>query len=511
MRRCSPLKILLVVLAADCWVAGCGSSATSTNETQVVGADASADASGDVEGAKDGALEAGKDAGEAGLDASEDGFEPGVDAASEVGEGGVCTPGEVRCQYDNLQHCNSTATGWDSESCGTVALCEESLAAKATACVPPTCNVSALTCAADGKTLLECTPDENGWATRTVCPYSCQNGACWVPTPCAAGERRCGGSSGHSPETCNATGEWIATAACEGNTVCSAGECVAPPSCAGASETCGPDGNASCCATNLVPGGVTWQSYDPSIHFAMSEAKVSDFGLEVYEVSVARFRAFVEAGQGTQASPPAEGAGAHPKIAGSGWKSTWNSLLQADKASLVAHLWCGAASTWTDLPGANENKPINCVTWQLAHAFCAWDGGRLPTRAEWVYAAAGGAELRLFAWSNPPASPLLDTDHAVYCGNSCAGPQGVGSRSPLGDSRWGHADLTGNVAEWVLDSQNSQPIPCEDCAAVDDDPMKLTRGGSYKADEPWQLQVPMYAASPSEDTTIGFRCARPAK
>src|SRR5512141_1636217 len=105
---------------------------------------------------------------------------------------------------------------------------------------------------------------------------------------------------------------------------------------------------------------------------------------------------------GTQKSPPGEGAGAHPKIAGSGWSSTWNTHLSFDTAALRSALKCSAASQiWTDMPGSNENKPVVCLDWYTAFAFCAWDGGRLATDAEWNYAASGGNEHRYYAWSSP--------------------------------------------------------------------------------------------------------------
>ena len=105
------------------------------------------------------------------------------------------------------------------------------------------------------------------------------------------------------------------------------------PSCTGLAATCGPSRNENCCASLLVPSGTFNRDDDPNY-----PATVSDFMLDKYEVTVERFRAFVKAGMGTQASPPADGAGANPLtnplIPGTGWYSTWNSSLVPNTAAL---------------------------------------------------------------------------------------------------------------------------------------------------------------------------------
>src|SRR6185369_11301256 len=106
--------------------------------------------------------------------------------------------------------------------------------------------------------------------------------------------------------------------------------------------------------------------------------------------------------------------------------------------------------------------PVNCLDWYEAHAFCIWDGGFLPSEAEWNYAATGGDQQRVYPWSSPPSSTAMDSTNAVYDG---APLLVVGSKSAGGDGRWGHADLTGSVAEWNLDWYASPyASPCADCA-----------------------------------------------
>jgi formylglycine-generating enzyme required for sulfatase activity len=265
----------------------------------------------------------------------------------------------------------------------------------------------------------------------------------------------------------------------------------------------------------LVQGGTFYRSYD-GVDFTDKSypATVSDFYLDKYEITVGRFRQFVNAGMGmgTQASPPASGAGVHPLIPGSGWNSAWNASLQANTDALKTAMKCNSTfQTWTDAPGSNESRPQNCIDWYEAFAFCAWDGGRLATEAEWNYAAAGGSEQREYPWSIPATSTTIDDSYAVYCGGTCSA-QNVGSKSPKGDGKWGQSDLAGNVWEWTLDWYASPySIPCNNCADLAVASFRVLRGGSfYVLDYALSLRS-AYRGGDVPDYHIyyfGARCAR---
>lgn len=281
------------------------------------------------------------------------------------------------------------------------------------------------------------------------------------------------------------------------------------PSCAGLPATCGPSGDEDCCKSSLVPGGTFARSYDGVDYLDRSyPATVSDFYLDRYEITVGRFRAFVNTGMGTQASPPGDGAGAHPKIPGSGWSPAWNTKLPPDTAALRDALQCFVHQSWTDTAGSNEHEPINCLDWYTAFAFCAWDGGRLATEAEWNYAASGGSEHRYYPWSQPATSTAIDDSYAVYCGGTCS-LQDVGSKSPKGDGKWGQADLGGNAWEWTLDWDPVQyPLPCHDCAAVTSGSYRAFRSGSNDDLAPTLRSATRHVYYPELRGNIGSRCAR---
>jgi formylglycine-generating enzyme required for sulfatase activity len=217
------------------------------------------------------------------------------------------------------------------------------------------------------------------------------------------------------------------------------------------------------------------------------QARVSDFMLDQYEVTVGRFRKFVEAW--AQGYRPSAGAGKHGHINNGtglktpggtselGWQKSYEGAMPTAKASWDTKLACHATdSTWTSAEGGNESKPINCVSWRDAYAFCIWDGGFLPSEAELHYAASGGTQQRYYPWSNPPNATTVDSTYAVHNG---APLENVGSK-PNGAGRWGHLDLGGSLWEWVLDDWvDPYESPCIDCFALADPASKVRLGGGY--------------------------------
>ena len=297
-------------------------------------------------------------------------------------------------------------------------------------------------------------------------------------------------------------------------------------SCTGLPATCGPAGASPCCANSLVTGGTYYRSYDIGADGYYKDmrwpATVSDFRLDTYEVTVGRFRQFVNAGMGTQARLPPDGAGARRLngMAGQGgWDSTWNTSLTTNTAALVAAVKCDAKyQSWTDTPGANEALPMNCVTWYEAFLFCAWDGGFLPTEAEWNLAAAGGNEQRAYPWSNPASSLTISCSHAnvTFSTTHCVNPpigavNRVGSESPLGDGKYGQSDLAGNVREWTLDLyQSTYANPCNDCAVLTAGSSRGQRGGGFYdcVDSCYRGADRTYGDAASRVFISGVRCAR---
>ncbi len=284
-----------------------------------------------------------------------------------------------------------------------------------------------------------------------------------------------------------------------------------PPSCERLAAGCG-DGE-TCCASAAVPGGTYDRLNDPTW-----PATVSSFQLDKYEVTVGRLREFVADYPNNM---PRAGDGAHPRVDGSGWKDPWVALMPQTREDLVAQLaWCGGEPsfapyiTWTDTPGDHESMPATCMSWYEAFAFCAWDGGRLPTDAEWNYAAVGGAEQRPYPWGDAPPTPEL----VLFNFGEPEAFVDVGSR-PAGAALWGHLDLNGSRTEITLDVISAKglyehPLPCDDCADLDPsqessrisrDESCLSPGGTPSE----QPGPPFYATQIS--VAVGVRCARDAE
>ncbi len=237
----------------------------------------------------------------------------------------------------------------------------------------------------------------------------------------------------------------------------------------------------SCCQRQLVT------TAQPLRLDAFREAALTSFEMDKYEATVSRFRTFADSYESWRAAGnPAAGAGQSPGAVGSGWlkETTWEGALPASRAELAVNLSCNESrQTWTSQPGYGDTRPINCVSWYEAFAFCVWDGGRLPTELEWQYAAAGGGEARPYPWG----TDAIAKNRAVYgclgagSGETCSLDDilSVGS-APDGDGRFGHSDLVGSVFEWVVDWYAPFPeVLPKDYALVSSGTERLLRGGGW--------------------------------
>jgi len=282
------------------------------------------------------------------------------------------------------------------------------------------------------------------------------------------------------------------------------------PSCEGL-DPCG--SGDSCCRNVLLPAG---EFHRDNVNGDQYLAKVSAFRLDAYEVTVGRFRKFVTANP----PAPAVGSGKHTHVASATSEQGWVSALSNDlplsgqwDAKILA---CPAdpqnpAPTWTSDVATHEAHPMNCVNFAMAYAFCIWDGGFLPTEAEFTYAYVnGGSKQNTYPWGNEPPTPAL----ATY-GDGATTPTlpPVGGKTKTGA---GFFDLAGSVYEFMLDSYSAlgsayPEAPCVDCVHVDEKvAQRVVRGGGYL--NPAEVlevdnagnRVPFYFGG----NNVGFRCAR---
>jgi sulfatase modifying factor 1 len=310
------------------------------------------------------------------------------------------------------------------------------------------------------------------------------------------------------------------------------------PSCEGTNaglKDCGTSGE-DCCSSSLVPGGTYYRQYafdsnGTAIQLA-APATVSEFRLDKYLVTVGRFRKYVDYLTSDAGAPPLPGAGKHAHLNGGqglinsansgnapyelGWDAAnWDQYVPAGADAQTA--WGNTSiGTWTPSASGHENLPMLGMTWYDAYAFCIWDGGFLPSQAEWLYAAAGGEEQRKYPWG--ALEPGTANAYAIYnclypagnkqCTNPITNVAPVGTAT-LGIGRWGQLDLQGDVPQLVLDLYvASYAIPCTDCAyAAGGLTFRVAMGTGYNSNEVENRTLPR-SAIPAMPGYGGFRCAR---
>ena len=155
------------------------------------------------------------------------------------------------------------------------------------------------------------------------------------------------------------------------------------------------------------------------------------------------------------------------------------------------------------------DHPVTYVDWDQASAFCRYAGGRLPTEAEWEYAARG-TDGRKFPWGNSNPGPTLANCADSLCGDRFSGTSPVGS-FPAGRSPFGLDDMTGNVWEWVADWFGSYDISSTtNPMGPSSGEKRVVRGGGFGSGGVRFLRAAdrsMGAPSVADDV-LGFRCAR---
>jgi sulfatase modifying factor 1 len=257
-----------------------------------------------------------------------------------------------------------------------------------------------------------------------------------------------------------------------------------------------------------IPAGEFWMgSDDESMRDArpVHRVKVDGFWMDRSEVTNEQFARFVRAtGYVTVAErkpDPKDFPDAPPELLVAG------SIVftpPKEPVPLTNHLvW------WRYQPGADwrhpegpessiegrEKHPVVQVCWDDADASCKWAGKRLPTEAEWEYAARGGLERRLYTWGdelNPGGKwmcnnwqgkfPTENTKDDGYLGTAP-----VGSFPPNG---YGLVDMAGNVWEWCSDwyqpgypAHDRTPNPQGPASSYDPAepgvPKRVQRGGSF--------------------------------
>ena len=214
------------------------------------------------------------------------------------------------------------------------------------------------------------------------------------------------------------------------------------------------------------------------------------FFMDTYEVTNAQFKAFVDAN-------PAWG------------KNNIDAWFH----------WGGYLRDWEDntYPPGKANHPVIWMSWYAAMAYAEWAGKRLPTEAEWEYAARGGLEGQKYPWGNTITHADANYD------------KHVNETTPVGAyaaNGYGLYDMAGNVREWCLDAYDADFYDVSDNSRnpisggivmlriqwlLDDftGMARVLRGGSWVEDARYLRVAKRAGSAPANPYLLnGFRCAK---
>jgi formylglycine-generating enzyme required for sulfatase activity len=259
----------------------------------------------------------------------------------------------------------------------------------------------------------------------------------------------------------------------------------------------------------LIPGGTfmmgdaNGQDMEKPVH----EVEVNSFYMDTHEVTIGDYRKFVEA---------------------------TNYVTDAEKND-GAYIWNG--EEWAKTEGINwrfdefgkphkpekDNHPVTHLSWNDAKAYAQWAGKRLPTEAEWEYAARGGAKGYKYAWGDEPLGQEVvanvSDENLIKVVTSWPYTKGYDDgytfSSPVGSfvpNSFGLYDMAGNAWEWCADyfdenyySRSPKANPRND----DPSDRRVLRGNSWDG-RPGLLRCSRRTGDGQSNSYVetGFRCVR---
>jgi formylglycine-generating enzyme required for sulfatase activity len=259
-----------------------------------------------------------------------------------------------------------------------------------------------------------------------------------------------------------------------------------------------------------LPGGTFRMGTDDAAGFAedgegpVCEVVVEPFAIDAHCVSNARFAAFVGA------------TGYRTEAERFGWSYVFGGFLPGSLRRISPRLpetpwWCGVpGASWRQPEGPGSDladradHPVVHVTWNDARTFCRWAGARLPTEAEWEYAARGGLDQARYPWGDelaPGGEHRCNIWQGRFPTHNTAedGYRGTAPVDAFPPNGFGLHNVAGNVWEW-----------CADRWATGSD-ARAMRGGSYLCHESYcnRYRVAARTRNTPDSSTgnLGFRCA----